>query len=124
MRCIEARSGNCAGTRGLGRGIWSETLEGNSVRSGRGRCYRGLAQVAHGVDRSAVDANFVVNVWAGGSSADAYIADRVPAPQLLPDEHVEARKMAVIRGYSKSVIDDHQPPVSRAFVSPNDHAVR
>jgi len=65
-------------------------LEGNLVRAGRGRRDGGLAQVAHRVDRGAIDANFVVYVWAGGSSADADIADGVPAPQLLPDEDIEA----------------------------------
>jgi hypothetical protein len=64
--------------------------EGNSVRGGLGRRDGSLAQVTHGVDRRAIDADFVVHVRAGGPSADADIANRIAAPKLLPDEHVEA----------------------------------
>ena len=49
----------------------------------------GLTQVAHRVDRSAIDANFVVYVRTSGSPADADIADRVAAPQLLAYEDIE-----------------------------------
>jgi hypothetical protein len=50
-----------------------------------------LTQVAHRVDRRAIDADFVVYVRTGGSPAYADISNRVAAPQLLPYENIEAR---------------------------------
>src|SRR5260221_11361445 len=117
-QCVAAET-----SRPRARSACTQMLEGNSVRGGRGCRDGGLTQVAHGVDRRAVDANFVVYVRAGGASADADIADGIAASQLLPRQDVQARKMAVIGPHSKSVIDNDQPPVARAFVGLDDHAV-
>ena len=38
-------------------------------------CCAGLAEVTHGIDWRAIDANFVVNVRSGRSPADADVTD-------------------------------------------------
>ena len=52
-------------------------------------CCGGLAEVAHWVDRSAIDANFVVDVRASGTSADADVADGIASAELLADQNVQ-----------------------------------
>ena len=68
----------------LGNSKREKFEERKSVRGG------GLAQVAHWVDRRAVNANFVMYVRSGGPPAHADIADCVAAAQLLSYDYIEA----------------------------------
>ena len=45
---------------------------------------RGVTQVAHRIDRSAIDADFIVDVRAGGASTHANIANRIAASSCSP----------------------------------------
>ena len=47
-------------------------------------------EVAHRVYRSAIDANFVVHVRTGGTSAHSDIADGIAPPDLFAYQDVEA----------------------------------
>ena len=83
----------------------------------------GHAKVFIGIDRSVVDADFVVEVRAGGAAAEADIADGVAAMHVLAGGDGEAGKMAVARRDAVSVIHHDGLAVSAHEIGEGDYAV-
>src|ERR1700682_2873422 len=96
---------------------------GRFTRSGL-VCCSGLAKVAHGIDGRAVDKNFIVHVRAGGTPADADIADGVAATKLLTWQDIETRKVTVISGKTVPMVDNDEASVTRPLVRFDHDAVR
>src|SRR5258708_28482521 len=90
---------------------------GRSIRCG------GLAEIAHGINRGAIDATFVVDVRAGGASAYTDVANRIASVDLLADQDIQAGEMAVIGRKSVAVVDDHQTAIAGAVVGFDDYAI-
>src|SRR5712691_518091 len=72
----------------------------------------GEAEIAPGIDRCAVDAHLVVDMWPGDAPADAHVADHLAALHALTRLSPEAGKVSVPGGDAKAVVHDHQPAVS------------
>ncbi len=77
-----------------------------------------------GIDRSVVDADFVVEMGAGAASAFADVADGVSAVDVLARDAGEAAQVAVTGGDAMAVIDDDGASVAAHEVGEHDHAVR
>ena len=76
------------------------------------------------IDRSVVDANFVVQVGSGGASAETDITDGVTAMDVLARRDRETRKMAVAGGDAVAVIHHDQLPVPAHEIRKGDDAIR
>src|SRR6267378_8293467 len=77
--------------------------------------------VAPGIDWRVVHADFVVNVRAGGASADAGIAHDFAALDPCSGNGGESREVRVPRGDSKPMINHHQAAVAGVVVSNVDN---
>ena len=83
----------------------------------------GDAEILVGIDGRVVDADFVVQVGAGGASAHANVADGVAAMDLLSGRDSESRKVAVASGNAVAVIDHDGFAVSAQKVGEGYYAV-
>ena len=81
------------------------------------------AEVFVGIDRSVVDANFVVEVRSGGASAEANVADGVAAMNLLAGCDRETGKVAVAGGDAVAMIHHDELAVSAEEVRESDYAI-
>lgn len=94
--------------------------ETTSVAGGGGGS---VAEVAPGVDGRVVDADFVVEVRAGGAAALTFVADDVAALDFGAGFDVEAGEMGVPGGDARAVVDDDNAAVAWADISFFDDAV-
>src|ERR1039458_4247354 len=78
------------------------------------------AEILVGIDWSVVDADFVVEMRAGGASAHDDVADGVAAMDLLSGRDREAGKVAIAGGDGMAVIDHDGFAVSAHEVSEGD----
>jgi hypothetical protein len=62
------------------------------------------AEVLVGIDGSAIDANFVVEVWAGGTAALADVSDDITALDSLARGYGEAGEVAIARADAASMV--------------------
>ena len=83
----------------------------------------GQAEIFVGVDWGIVDADFVVEMGAGGASAEADVADGVAAVDVLSGGDGEAGEMSVTGGDAVAVIDHDSATVSAEEVGEGDGAV-
>src|SRR5260370_16458611 len=77
-----------------------------------------------GIDRSVVHSNFVVYVRPRGTAADARITNHFAALDARTGNRRERRKMRVPRCDSKTMVDNHQAPISRMVLCGRDDSVR
>src|SRR5216683_1723560 len=87
--------------------------------SARGRTSKSIsgergAKVTPGVDRGAVEADFVVHVRPGGAAADSGVADDLSALDAHAGNDREGGKVPVSRGDAEAVVHNHQSSVARA----------
>src|SRR5580704_3730231 len=83
----------------------------------------GHAEILVGIDGRVIDPDFIVEVRAGGASAEAHIANGVAAMDLLAGGYGEAGKVAVAGGDAVAVIDHDGLAVSTKEVGEGDHAI-
>ena len=81
------------------------------------------AKVFIRIDRSIVDADFVVKMRAGGASAETDITDRVAAMNMLPRRDREAGEMAVASRDAVAMIHHDGLTVSAKEVGESDYAI-
>lgn len=74
-----------------------------------------VAEVSPGIDRRVIEADFVVNVRAGGAAADADVTNDVAAVNLLAGLGIEIREVAVPGGHAEAVIDNDHPAIPGAI---------
>ena len=65
---------------------------------------QGHAEVLVGIDGGTIDANFVVEVWAGGTAALADVSDDVTALDSLARGYSEAGQVAIARADAASMV--------------------
>ncbi len=81
------------------------------------------AEILVGIDRSVVDADFVVKMGTGGASAGADIGDGVATVNMLSGCDCEAGKVAVAGGDAVAVIHHDGLAVSALEICEGDHAI-
>ena len=81
------------------------------------------AKIFVGVYGDVVDADFVVEMGAGGASALAYVADGVAAMDVLPGGDGEAREVAVASGDAVAVVEHDGASVAAEEVGEGDGAI-
>src|SRR5271169_5526799 len=100
---------------------------GDNLQNSKSReklvCHAGIAEVAHRVDGSAIDADFVMNMRAGGASAHTDAAKYVASSDAHARRHRKAGQMAVPRFRAKAVVHDDQPAVAFVLFRVRHHAI-
>ena len=82
------------------------------------------AEIFVRVDRSVVDADFVVKVWTGRASAQPDVSDCIASPHMLPGNYRKVCEMAITRADAVSVINHHCATVAAHEISEGDRAIR
>ncbi len=99
---------------------WSVLASGLEAAAVRDR----HTQILIRIDWSVVDANFIVEVWPGGSAAQADIADGIATMDLLPRSDREAGKVAVARRDAVAMVHHDELAVSALEIGEGNYAIR
>ncbi len=81
------------------------------------------AEIFVRVDRSVVDADFVVKVWTGRASAQSNVSDCVAAPHVLPGNYRKVGEVTVTRADAVSVVNHHCATVAAHEISEGDRSI-
>src|SRR5882762_8276835 len=82
------------------------------------------AEILVGIDRSVVDANFVVKVRTSGTSAQADVADGVAAMDLLSGSDCKTGKVAVAGRDAVAMVHGDELAVSALELREGDYTIR
>src|SRR4029077_2289427 len=98
------------------RGKLAAGLESTAVGDGH-------AEIFVGIDRGVVDANFIVEMGAGGASAQANVANGVAAMNLLSGSDGKAGEVAVAGRDAMAMVHRDQFAVSALEIREGDYTV-
>jgi hypothetical protein len=83
----------------------------------------GKPQELVGIDRSVIDADFVMQMWTGAAAAQSDIPDSVTAADVLSGDNGIAGKVSIAGGYSMAVVKGDRPSVSAQEIREHYHAI-
>src|SRR5258708_22708798 len=84
----------------------------------------GHTEILVGIDRSVVDSNFIVEVWTGGASAEADVADGVATVDLLPWSDRKTGKVAVAGRDAVAMVHGDELAVSALELRQGNYSIR